>query len=88
MRLATYDALVSWAEQTAASSPSRYRSWVGFFAALGYLVVSATLVLGLILLAVAIAVCVMAVATQPWRAISLALIWLMPTPWPQPKHVI
>jgi len=62
MRLATYDALVTWAEQTAARSPTHYRTWVGFFAGLGYLVVGSALMLGLILVAVAVAGLVLAMA--------------------------
>jgi Zn-dependent protease with chaperone function len=64
MRLATYDALVTWAEHTAASAPARYRAWVGFFAGVGYLVVGATLLVGLVLVAVAIAAAVMAFAAN------------------------
>ncbi|HEX3134290.1 MAG TPA: M48 family metalloprotease [Planctomycetota bacterium] len=62
MRLATYDALVTWAEETAARSPTRYHTWVGFFAGLGYLVICSALVLGFILMAVAVVGLVMAVA--------------------------
>jgi Zn-dependent protease with chaperone function len=60
MRLSTYDAIISRAELTAASSPAKYRLWVRFFAGIGFSIASLAMFSGIMLLVVAIGIVIVA----------------------------